>query len=144
AADLVEGANTVVVCLRDAAGNTGSRTLAITRDTIAPTVTAASAAPAAIAAGAASTVTLAASHDGHASLRLGDCAGTVLASGAYTAPPYTTLFRSAADLVEGANTVVVCLRDAAGNTGSRTLAITKDTIAPTITAASAAPTAIGT
>ena len=75
-----------------------------------------------------------ANENGAFSLRLGgsDCdSGTVLDSGAYGSQPASHISNvSAADLSEGANTLRLCLSDAAANRGADTETINKDTIAP--------------
>ena len=67
------------------------------------------------------------------SLRAGgtDCtSGTEVATGSYTSGSTTTTV-AAANLAEGANTIRVCLSDAAGNSGSAiTPIITKDSVVP--------------
>ncbi|HEU4906627.1 MAG TPA: Ig-like domain-containing protein, partial [Solirubrobacterales bacterium] len=85
-------------------------------------------------AGESSEVEWHANENGAFELRVGgaDCeTGAVVESGAYdtqTAPRLSNV--SAAQLVEGANTLRLCLTDAAGNRGAATAAIAKDSVAP--------------
>ncbi len=70
-------------------------------------------------------------------LRVGgaDCdSGTILDSGAYSSQPAVHVSNvSAADLQEGANTLRLCLTDAAGNRAQATTSLSKDTAAPETT-----------
>ncbi|MGC1852326.1 MAG: Ig-like domain-containing protein, partial [Solirubrobacterales bacterium] len=78
-----------------------------------------------------------ANENGSFELRVGgaDCtAGTVVASGAYANQPATQVSNvTAAQLAEGANTLRLCITDAASNRGSATTTLTKDTGAPDTT-----------
>ena len=76
-------------------------------------------------------VTWHANEDGTYGVRVGGTScttGTEVESGTYTGAPaqrITTV--SAGDLSEGANTIRVCVTDAAGNQGSQTTSVVKDT-----------------
>jgi hypothetical protein len=69
-------------------------------------------------------------------LRVGgmDCSsGTVVDSGIYSGSPTPVTFNIAAgSLVEGSNTLRVCVTDALSNTGSAVSTVVKDTVAPSI------------
>jgi subtilisin-like proprotein convertase family protein/uncharacterized cupredoxin-like copper-binding protein len=132
-----EGEHTVYAASRDNAGNSGTPvSSSFVIDKTTPTVSAA-ASPASIAPGESSELTWSASEDGAFSIRVGGtgCAtGTELSDGDYTtAPADRTATIDAADLVEGANTLRVCVVDAAGHTGSATATVTK-TPPPDLTA----------
>jgi hypothetical protein len=138
AADLAEGQNTIRVCVTDAAGNTGTATTGVTKDTTPPQVTIDSVSkPLLGPADPTTDVVWHASEDGAFSARRAgsDCAsGTQLASGGYRdAPAQTTTTVSAQDLAEGPNTVRLCVTDAAGNTASATTTVTKVSVAPNVT-----------
>src|SRR5262249_22584415 len=118
----------------DKAGNTFTGTaVSFTLDTIAPTVTIDSATPNPTGGGI--TVVLHANENGTFSVRVGgaDCTtGTVLESGSYSGQPAThSTVIAAGSLAEGANTIRVCVTDAAGNVGSASVNVTKDTTPPT-------------
>jgi hypothetical protein len=85
-------------------------------------------------AGESSEVEWHADENGAFELRVGgaDCeTGAVVDSGAYDTQPAPRISNvSAAQLAEGANTLRLCLTDAAGNRGSATQQIAKDSIAP--------------
>jgi hypothetical protein len=85
-------------------------------------------------AGESSQVEWHAGENGAFELRVGgvDCeTGVVVDSGAYDTQPATRLSNvSATQLAEGSNTLRLCLSDAAGNRGSATQQIVKDSIAP--------------
>ena len=107
----------------------------VTYDTTPPTVTIVSVVPDPTNGG--TTVTWHATENGAYSVRIGatTCAnGTVAASGTYsTSPANIASAVVAGDLAEGANTIRVCVTDAASNTGSATSSVTKDTAPPTST-----------
>ena len=81
-------------------------------------------------------VTWHADEDGAFSVRVGgaSCAtGTEVENAGYTGAPaqhVTTV--SAGDLSEGANTIRVCVTDAAGNSGSETTSVVKDVNPPIV------------
>ena len=130
ATDLTEGGNTIRVCVTDAGNNTGSGTTTVAKDTTAPAVTVDSVSDNLLDASDESTdVTWHADQNGAYSVRVGgtDCSsGTAIASGTYDdAPAQRTTTVQATDLAEGANTIRVCVTDAAGNTGSASVQVTK-------------------
>jgi CSLREA domain-containing protein len=143
AASLAEGTNTLRICVTDTAGNTGSNTTLLTKDTVAPSVTADGVDPAPVNANASSTtVSWHATEPGSFTIETGGTAcgdGTTVASGTYpSVGSDTTTTVAADDLVEGSNTLRLCVTDAAGNTGSTTTEVVKDTVAPTVTRSSMA------
>src|SRR3990167_3863359 len=104
---LVEGLNTITRSATDAAGNTGSASVTVTLDTIAPVVVIT--APTNGTPTAVSPITVDWTVDG---------------------VPQVTLTSEA--LVEGLNTITRSATDAAGNTGSASVTVTLDTIAPVV------------
>ena len=109
---LVEGLNTITRSATDAAGNTGSASVTVTLDTIAPVVV--------ITNPADGTLTNQTS-----------IAVTWTVDGV---PQITDLTATLAN--EGANTVTRSAMDAAGNTGTASITVNRDTIAPDTTIAS--------
>ena len=136
---LLAGAHSFEVKAIDKAGNVDSTpaTHSWTIDLIAPAVTIDSVSKALLKAGETSDLTWHADENGAFELRVGgaDCtAGTVLASGNYTDQPVTRVSNvTAAQLAEGANTLRLCLTDAAGNRGSATTTLSRDTGLPDTT-----------
>ena len=134
---LGDGSHTFEVRAVDNAGNADQSpaSFAWSVDTTAPSVTIDSLSKSLLGAGETSEVSWHANENGAFSLRVGgaDCdSGTVIDSGAYgSAPAGQSSEVDAADLSEGANTLRLCLSDAAGNRGQATRTITKDTTAPT-------------
>lgn len=124
-AQMTEGSNPIYVCLRDAAGNTGSATTTIVLDTMAPTVSILSTNPNPTTSG--TTLTWHADEPGTFEVRVGgtDCSsGHVGHTGDYITasnPVDTVILPS--ELLRGSNTIRVCVRDAAGNTGSATTTV---------------------
>ncbi|HWC13905.1 MAG TPA: Ig-like domain-containing protein, partial [Actinomycetota bacterium] len=112
---------------------TGAVTVTVSADTTAPTVTV-NASPVLIKSGGTSTITYSATEAGSYKILVGgtDCSsGTEVDSGSYTtAGANQTFLLAASSLVEGSNTIRVCVTDAAGNPGSNTTTVTKDTAAP--------------
>jgi hypothetical protein len=131
---LVSGTNTLVVTARDAAGNTSTDTLTVTYtpDTTVPAVAITSPTSAATFSTAASTVAL----GGTASDNI---AVTQISyrvnGGASTNAAGTTSWSVASVALQiGSNTIVVTGRDAAGNSATDTLTVTRtDATAPTVT-----------
>ena len=137
AGDLSEGANTIRVCVTDAAGNAGSQTTSVVKDTTAPAVTVDSVSDTLIGPSDTGTdVTWHADEDGTYSVRVGGAScttGNEVDNGSYTGAPaqhVTTV--SAGELTEGANTIRVCVADAAGNQGSQTTSVVKDLNPPIV------------
>src|SRR5207247_571687 len=116
------GTYTVQAKATDKAGNTfAGSAVSFTLDATAPTVTIDSVSPNPTNGG--TTVTWHANENGSYSVRTGSSctAGTVLASGSYTTQPSTVATAIAAgSLAEGSNALIVCVVDAATNTGSAT------------------------
>ena len=130
--DLAEGENTIRVCVFDQAGNEGSLTTTITRDTTAPAVDVDAVSDTMIGPDDTGTdVTWHAAENGAYALRVSGTScttGSAAEGGSYTgAPAPRTTTVSAGDLNEGANTIRVCVTDAAGNQGSATTTVLKDT-----------------
>jgi hypothetical protein len=156
AGDLEEGANTIRVCVTDQAGNEGSETTSVVKDTTAPTVTVDALSDSLIGASDTGTdVTWHADEDGVVSVRVGlagwpfsqatSClAGTVVDSGGYTgAPAQRTTTVSASDLRTTLNPIHVCLTDTAGNMASEAVYVIKDLSGPTVTVDSLSHTVVG-
>ena len=147
AGDLSEGANTIRVCVADVWGNNGTTTTSVVKDATAPGVAIDGVSDDLVGpADTGTTVTWNADESGTYSVRVGgtSCAtGTEVGDGNYTAPAQHITTVSAGDLSEGANTIRVCVTDAAGNDGSETTSVVKDTTAPTVTVDSVSDTLIG-
>ena len=126
--------NAVNVETPGSADNTHS----FTYDTSAPTVTIVSTTPGTINGSGSSTVKWNATEAGTFNVRLGsDCSsGHSFDSGSYTSGDHSSTI-DAASLSEGSNTIVVCVTDAATNTGSNTTTVTKDTTPPNVPTLSA-------
>src|SRR5438132_7793137 len=143
---LAEGSNTIRVCVTNGSGGSGSKTTTITKDTQAPAVTINSVSKTLLGPSDTSVnVVWHAGESGSYSVRLGgtDCAGgTQVASGSYTSGNVTTAV-NASSLSEGANTIRVCVTDAAGNPGFATTSVTKDTTAPVVTIDSVSKALLG-
>ncbi len=103
-------------------------------DTIAPQPAIDSLSKTLLKAGETSEVSWHADENAGFQLRVGgaDCdSGTILDSGPYSSQPAVHVSNvSAADLQEGANTLRLCLTDAAGNRAQATTSLSKDTQAP--------------
>ncbi len=144
-AGLAEGAHSFEVKATDQAGNTdpSPASFSWTIDLTAPQVTIDSLSKALLKAGETSEATWHADENGAFELRVGgaDCsAGTVIDSGNYADQPAPHLSNvTAAQLQEGANTLRLCLGDAAGNRGSATTTLSRDTAAPSTTIDSSPP-----
>ena len=133
---LADGAHSFEVRAIDNAGNAdqSADSFEWTIDTAPPLVAIDSLSKSLLKAGQSSEVSWHANENGAFSLRLSgsDCdSGTVLDSGAYGSQPASHISNvSAADLSEGANTLRLCLSDAAANRGADTETINKDTDRP--------------
>ena len=148
AGELSEGANTIRVCVTDAAGNQGSETTSVVKDLNPPIVAIDAVSDSLVGPAApASDITWQASESGTYSVRVGGAGcttGNVIASGSYGGPPeQTTTTVTVADLSEGANTIRVCVTDAGGSHGSQTTSLVKDTTAPTVAIDAVSDTLIG-
>ena len=145
---LVEGPNTVRVCVTDSASRTSSVVAVVTKDTTPPVVTVEGASPALLGPGSTSTeVNWHASENGTFTVRVGGSGcgnGSVKASGAYGDQPGSQpSILDATGLANGANSIRVCVTDGAGNTGSATVLVTKDLAPPAVTINGVLPTQIG-
>ena len=139
---LAEGANTIRVCVTDAAANEGSATTSVQKDTIAPTVSVDNLTDSLIGPGDVATdLTWHANEVGIYDVRVhgvGPSApscltGTAVEGGGYggaPAPQVTTVGTSS--LPESLDAIRICVVDAAGNQGSETVYVVKDLTAPTI------------
>jgi hypothetical protein len=127
-----DGTYTVQAKATDKVGNTFTgAAVSFTLDKTLPVVTTDSATPNPTSGG--TTITWHANENGSYSVRTGSSctAGTVLASGSYSTQPSTVAtVIAAASLSEGSNTLIVCVTDGAGNAGSTTTTVTKDTTDP--------------
>ncbi len=136
---LADGAHKFEVRAIDNAGNTdaSAASFAWTVDTIAPQPAIDSLSKTLLKAGETSEVSWHADENGGFQLRVGgaDCdSGTILDSGPYSSQPAVHVSNvTAADLQEGANTLRLCLTDAAGNRAQATTSLSKDTAAPETT-----------
>ena len=138
-AGLAQGAHTVVVTETDLAGNTGTASLSITYDTIAPVVTLA------LVTDSGSSAT-----DNYSNVDA--LSGTAEANSVVTIRDVATVLGTATangsghwlftptGLAQGAHTLVASQTDAAGNIGLGGLNITYDTVAPVLTMALASDT----
>ena len=114
-----DGAKTVFVCLRDAAGNSGSASSSFVVDRTPPVVTIESTSPNPTTSS--SSVSFHGDEDGDFSVRVGgtDCDdGAEIAAGVYSAPGSLSRSIPEHSLLRGTNTVRVCLQDRAGNESS--------------------------
>ncbi|MBM4055129.1 MAG: hypothetical protein FJ264_10770, partial [Planctomycetes bacterium] len=105
--NLVEGENVITVAETDLAGNTGSASITVTLDTIAPQITILSPSDGAMVNS--SPITVAYTVDGGSQ---------------------KTVSKS---LTEGKNTITISETDSLGKTGSASITVTLDTIAPQVT-----------
>jgi hypothetical protein len=134
---LAEGVNTLTFTARDAAGNLGSRSLAVTYnppDTAAPTVTLST--PTSDGSYVTESDTLMVTGTASDNVGVTQVVWENSSGGSGTASGTSNWSVSAIALVEGVNTLTFTARDAAGNLGSRSLAVTynpPDTAAPTVT-----------
>jgi len=129
-AALTAGNNVFTITAQDLAGNTGTDTITVTRDNTDPTVV--------IDNPANPTFTTATSIaiDGTATDNVGvtsvtwsnSLGGSGLAD--FTTPP---AWSDSVPLFVGANVITVTSNDAAGNTGTATVTVTRDNTAPTVT-----------
>ena len=133
---LAEGAHSFEVRALDTAGNADGSPAQFgwTVDTIAPQPQVDSLSKTLLKAGESSELEWHADENGSFGLRAGgaDCeSGAVIDSAPYSgAPAPHTSEVKASDLAEGANTLRLCVSDAAGNRGQATATIDKDTEAP--------------
>jgi hypothetical protein len=155
ASDLAEGANTIRVCVTNAAANTGSQTTTVVKDTTAPTVTIDTVSDMLLGPADGSTdVTWHASEDGSYSVRVGvggwaipgaPCTtGVEAGSGAYSgAPAQRTTSVGASLATDGLNPIWVCVADAAGNRGEVAVWVVKDVTGPTVTIDAVSDASVG-
>jgi RHS repeat-associated protein len=120
---LVEGGNNLALSARDAAGNVGTATLSLVRDTTAPRVAISAPAQGAVVGTPAVDVVGSVSDPHLASVTVNGTAASVTGG----------LFRAAqVPLAEGGNTVTVLAVDQAGNQSQATAAVVRDTQPPTL------------
>ena len=120
---LVEGANSLALSARDAAGNVGTATLSLVRDTTPPQVAISSPAAGAVVGTQAVDVVGSVSDLHLASVTVNGTAASVTGG----------LFRAAqVPLAEGANTVAALAVDQAGNQAQAAVAVVRDTQPPTL------------
>ena len=123
---LVEGSNTITVTATDAAGNTGTDTLTVISDTVAPAIAITSPADGATVPSATTTVTASVMDAaGISSVVIGGVVATDQGGGVYTAD---------VTLASGVNTVDAVATDLAGNTASAQIQLTLSS-SPQITSA---------
>ncbi len=133
---LGHGAHSFEVRAVDGAGNVDASPASHTWqvDLSAPQVTIDSVSKTLLRLMSTSTLTWHGDENGPFELRVGgaDCTtGTVIGSGAYgTQPAARTSNVTGAQLAEGANTLRLCLADAAGNRGAATATLTRDSVSP--------------
>jgi Domain of unknown function (DUF4082)/Bacterial Ig-like domain/Bacterial Ig domain len=133
---LPDGSHSFEVRAIDRAGNAdpAAASFVWSVDSTAPDVSIDSLSTGLVGVGGTTEVHWRADENGSFALRVGasDCAsGTVVDSGAYSAQPAAhTSAVTALQLAEGVNSLRLCLEDAASNSGSASIAVTKDTIAP--------------
>ncbi len=121
---LAEGSNTIRIEAADAAGNTRTRTLTVTRDTVVPEVEIFSPEGGALLRLSPVTVTGQVSEPAAAVDVNGKAAAVDPATGNFTA--------SGVGLEEGANEILVRAEDGAGNEGTAQISVTLDTVAPAV------------
>ena len=127
---LADGAQSIVVRVVDAAGNSATVTRSVTVDTMAPalSVTSPDYDLTTVAA-----VTVSGTTEPGATITVDGAPVTVAGSGAFT---------TSVTLSEGANTITVVATDAAGNSVTVTRRVTRDTVAPAITVSAPADGAV--
>jgi parallel beta-helix repeat protein len=118
---LNEGLNTIVAIDRDLVGNQGTSTVEVFLDTQAPTITVSE--PSDNKKTKTEDLTIRGSTENHAFLTVNG--NQVVLQG--------ILFQTTIKLQEGANNIVIRSSDEVGNTNTKILTVTLDTIAPTLT-----------
>ena len=130
---LTAGSNVITVTARDAAGNTSTDVLTVTRtlDTTAPAVAISTPTSATTFSTRASTLTV----GGTASDAVGVTQVTWVnsAGGSGTATGTTSWSAANIALTAGSNVITVTARDAAGNTSTDVITVTRDSTVPTVT-----------
>ncbi len=121
--DLVEGQNVLEFEALDEANNTGSASLSLTLDTVAPTITVSAPQDGSVTNQVSLLVTGSLSEI--AFLEVAGVATDVQSDLSFVSAPIS--------LVEGENAIIISASDAAGNLASRTVDVTLDTVAPVIT-----------
>jgi hypothetical protein len=125
---LQEGTNTLLVEARDPAGNKGSTSATVVLDTIPPVV----AITAPVDGLYTNIVQVTVSGTVNEEVTSVTVNGTSATLNAGSTPVANTTFTTTLTLVEGINSIVVTAVDKAGNTGTATINVTLDTIAPQI------------
>ena len=121
---LLSGANILTVTARDAAGNTSVDTLTVTRDNTAPTV--AITGPTSLATFSTTQSSISLSGTAADSVGVTQVTWTNSRGGSGTASGTTSWSASAISLLAGSNVLTVTARDAAGNTNTDTLTVTRN------------------
>lgn len=129
------GSNAVYICAYNVDGTLGQSLTTITKDLTAPTVTFSQLTPSTVTTGQTATAVWSANESGTYAVKVGSCSGSTVtgnnASGSYTTGSGTvSSVINAADLTDGTNTIYACVTDTAGNTGSATGSMLRDTTAP--------------
>lgn len=123
--ELREGTNTLAVGATDTAGNTGTDTVVVLHDTMAPRVVIASPRPGAVLSESSVTVTGTVQDTVIGGVDLSDCTVTVNGVAADVAQGSFVAFD--VPVVEGAGTVTAVARDRGGNTATAVVPVTVDT-----------------
>jgi len=122
---LQTGSNVITVTARDAAGNTRTATLTVTRDATAPTVTITSPTSNSTLTTTASSINMGGTAS-DASTGIGQVTWTNSRGGSGTATGTTTWSVTGIALQTGSNLLTVTARDGAGNTRTDTLTVTRN------------------
>ncbi len=119
---LVEGTNTIDVSATDALGNTASTALTVVSDSTAPAISLLRSSAGLLTLNDLTVVSGVVSEA--SSLTVAGIPATVHADGSFAVP---------VSLGEGSNSIAIVATDAAGNQGSASLTVTRDTTPPTLT-----------
>src|SRR5437667_210520 len=122
AVSLIEGTNTIPVSAIDALGNTASTSLTVVSDSTAPAISLLRSSAGLLTSKDLTVVSGVVSEA--SSLTVAGTAVMVHADGSFEAP---------VSLVEGSNSIAIVATDSAGNQGSASLTVTRDTTPPTLT-----------
>ena len=122
---LSEGANTIDISATDAIGNTATTSVVVTRDTTAPALSLLRSS-AGVLTNDGLTVVSGVVSEPAASVSVAGIPAMVHADGSFAVP---------VSLVEGTNAIAIVATDAAGNSATSTLSVTRDSTAPALTMA---------
>src|SRR5438552_3115312 len=122
AVTLIEGTNTIAVSATDSLGNTASTSLTVVSDSTAPAISLLRSSAGLLTSKDLTVVSGVVSEA--SSLTVAGTAVMVHADGSFEAP---------VSLVEGSNSIAIVATDSAGNQGSASLTVTRDTTPPTLT-----------